>query len=123
MLGKVLNFLSLGCFLNCILLFCTQNGESCSNRQFLNLLAVPEIKFQSIICSRHNFLFQLCVLLHSFLQLLRASEIADQVTPFSCSIKLLVLSIRSSCIPLRPISPLPYLTNQVVSRLSECSVG
>lgn len=60
-----------------------------SNRQFLNLLAASEIKFQPIVCSRHSSLFQLCGLFCSFL---RTSEIADWVTLISCSAEFLVLS-------------------------------
>lgn len=37
-------------------------------------------------------MLQLCVLLYNLLQLLGASEIADQITLFSCNIKLLMVS-------------------------------
>lgn len=115
-LGKVFNFPSLGWFLNCIPLFRTQYGKAAvSNRHFLSWLAVPEIRFQSIICSRHNFPFQLCVLLYDSLQFLRASEIADQITLFSCNIKLLMVS---GVLVFRLDQFPHYLTSQVVSRLS-----
>lgn len=88
-LAKVLHFPTPGFFLNYTPLFAHKIEKAAvSNRQFLNLLAVSEIKFQPIICSRHSSVFQLYGLFCSFL---RTAEIADGVTLISCSIELLVL--------------------------------